>query len=326
MHAPEEALAELEHATGLGLDAFMFGGPILRPTPGVDHRAARWLDTLGVDSLYDYDPLWKKCVELKIAPTFHTGSSRMALRNSAVNFTFNHIGHFAESGHAAAKGIFLGGVTRRFPELRFAFLEGGVGWGCQLFVDLIEHWEKRNRKALEHMNPRTLDRSLLQEMAQKYGYEEHIAALKARDGWPDPDAYELTGGVADLDDFSACQITKKQDWQDLFVTPFYFGCEADDRMNACAFNQRANPFSARLNAVLGSDIGHFDVPDMMDVIPEAYELVDDGVITPEDFRDFTFTNAVRLWGTQNPKFFEGTAVARAAAVVLAETKKATASV
>src|SRR5262249_2799400 len=70
----------------------------------------------------------------------------------------------------------------------------------------------------------------------------------------------------------------------------------------------------------------FDVPDMMDVIPEAYELVDDGVITPEDFRDFTFTNAVRLWGTQNPKFFEGTAVARAAAAALAGAKKATASV
>src|SRR5262249_20178838 len=99
-----------------------------------------------------------------------------------------------------------------------------------------------------------------------------------------------------------------------------------DRMNACAFNKRANPFSARLNAVLGSDIGHFDVPDMMDVIPEAYELVDDGVITPEDFRDFTFTNAVRLWGTQNPKFFEGTAGARAAGAGPAEPKRAPASV
>ena len=333
-HTPEEAIEELEFCVKqLGTKVGMFTSPVPRPVESIPNRDgdverfAVWYDEIGLaDSLYDYDPLWKKCVELKIAPTFHTGSSRMALRNSAVNFTFNHIGHFAESGHAAAKGIFLGGVTRRFPELRFAFLEGGVGWGCQLFVDLIEHWEKRNRKALEHMNPRTLDRSLLQEMAQKYGYEEHIAALKARDGWPDPDAYGLTGGVADLDDFSACQITKKQDWQDLFVTPFYFGCEADDRMNACAFNKRANPFSARLNAILGSDIGHFDVPDMMDVIPEAYELVDDGVITPEDFRDFTFTNAVRLWGTQNPKFFEGTAVARAAAAVLAETKKATASV
>ena len=25
--------------------------------------------------------------------------------------------------------------TRRFPELRFAFLEGGIGWASQLFGD-----------------------------------------------------------------------------------------------------------------------------------------------------------------------------------------------
>ena len=34
----------------LGLKAFMFGGPIRRPTPGVEHRAARWLDSLGLDA------------------------------------------------------------------------------------------------------------------------------------------------------------------------------------------------------------------------------------------------------------------------------------
>jgi hypothetical protein len=56
---------------------------------------------------------------------------------------------------------------------------------------------------------------------------------------------------------------------------------------------------------------------MMEVLPEAYELVDDGLITLDDFRDFTFANAVRLWGAQNPRFFEGTAVAKAAASVLA---------
>jgi len=36
----------------------------------------------------------------------------------------------------------------------------------------------------------------------------------------------------------------------------------------------------------------------------ACRLVEDGRITPDDFRAFTFTNAVKLWGTQNPKFFE----------------------
>jgi len=39
-------------------------------------------------------------------------------------------------------------------------------------------------------------------------------------------------------------------------------------------------------------------------------------MTPEDFRDFAFANAVRLWGRQNPRFFEGTTVAKAAAEVL----------
>ena len=77
-------------------------------------------------------------------------------------------------------------------------------------------------------------------------------------------------------------------------------------MNAVAFG-KVNPFGARINAIFSSDVGHFDVPDMRMVLPEAYELVEDGLITADDFRDFTFANAVRLWGTQNPDFFEGTA-------------------
>jgi len=85
-------------------------------------------------------------------------------------------------------------------------------------------------------------------------------------------------------------------------------------MNACAFS-RANPIGAQLNAIYSSDIGHFDVIDMRDPLPEAWELVEDGLITADNFRDFTFTNAVRLWGTQNPRFFEGTVVAKEAAVL-----------
>jgi hypothetical protein len=60
------------------------------------------------------------------------------------------------------------------------------------------------------------------------------------------------------------------------------------------------------------------VIDMRDPLPEAWELAEDGLITEDDFRDFTFANAVRLWGRQNPRFFEGTVVAREAAAVLAE--------
>ena len=87
-------------------------------------------------------------------------------------------------------------------------------------------------------------------------------------------------------------------------------------MNATAFG-RGNPFGAKLNAIYSSDIGHFDVIDFRDPLPEAYELVEEAHITEDDFRDFVFANAVRLWGTQNPSFFEGTVVAREAAAVLA---------
>jgi hypothetical protein len=59
------------------------------------------------------------------------------------------------------------------------------------------------------------------------------------------------------------------------------------------------------------------VIDMRHPLPEAYELVEEGCITPDNFRDFVFANTVHLWGTQNPQFFEGTTVAKAAADELA---------
>ncbi len=56
---------------------------------------------------------------------------------------------------------------------------------------------------------------------------------------------------------------------------------------------------------------------MRDPLRQAWELVEDGHITEGHFKDFVFANAVRLWGTQNPRFFEGTPVAKEAAAVLA---------
>jgi len=105
-----------------------------------------------------------------------------------------------------------------------------------------------------------------------------------------------------------------------FVPNFFFGCEGDDRLNALAFDTKVNPFGARLNAMFGSDIGHFDVEDMAGIVEEVHELVDDDLVTERDFRDFTFENAVRLHGGMNPDFFAGTTVADAAAEVLARPR------
>ena len=127
----------------------------------------------------------------------------------------------------------------------------------------------KSLKGLEEVDPRNIDSGVLLDLAEKYGGEAFTAALKRQGGQFFPGEEKLTGGIANLDDYSACEISQKRDWRDLFVTPFYFGCEADDPSNVWAFNARANPLGARLNAIFSSDIGHFDVPDMTEVVPEA---------------------------------------------------------
>ncbi len=39
---------------------------------------------------------------------------------------------------------------------------------------------------------------------------------------------------------------------------------------------------------------------MRDVVEEAYELVEDGLMTADDFRDFTFNNPLRFFTDLNP--------------------------
>ena len=122
MYTPEEAIEELEFVVKqLGYKVVMVGGLMRRRVPALEDenpeasKHVEWYDVVGLDSPYDYDPVWAKCLELKVAPSFHNGARSILLRNSPSNFCYNHIGHFASAGHAVAKAMFLGGVTRRFP-------------------------------------------------------------------------------------------------------------------------------------------------------------------------------------------------------------------
>src|SRR5438067_7937987 len=79
MHHPEEAIAELEVVTRqLGSKVGMFGSGMSRPVPAAaandpeSQRFAVSYDVLAIDSHYDYDTVWQKCVERGIAPTFHS--------------------------------------------------------------------------------------------------------------------------------------------------------------------------------------------------------------------------------------------------------------
>ena len=313
MDTPAEAIDELEFATNLGLRAMMMTSLMRRPIKaaqrdGDGDRYATWPEALGLESEYDYDPVWAKCLALRVSPTFHSASQGLGTRVSYSNFVYNHIGHFAAAGEAVCKSIFLGGVTRRFPSLKFAFLEGGVGWACMLYSDLISHWKKRNLAALDNTNPAKLDVGAVTESFRRYAtpsLSRHIDQLDS--------LRHLLGDVEPVDDFARCDISRAEDIPKLFVDNFYFGCEADDPVNGWAFNSRINPYGVKLHAIMGSDIGHFDVVDMTEVLAEAYELVERRQLDEDDFREFVFGNAVRLWAGASPDFFRGTAIEKQAA-------------
>ena len=324
---PEEGIAELEHVVNnLGLKAVMVASLVQRPIAAAQDlnnsgNHAYWIDNLALDSAYDYDPFWAKCMELGVAPTAHSFMQGLGARRSVTNYMYNQIGHFADAGEAFAKALFFGGVTRRFPDLHFGVLEGGVGWAASLYCSLVEIWGKRSGDAIQSLNPANLDMDALSKYFKDYGGERFARAMAAVDdlGFPVM-AADGTARQADLDlfdDFAAAGINQASDIESRFADPLFFGCEADDTLTQIAFSGKGLPFGTRLKAVLGSDIGHWDVPHMDAVLGEAYELVEDELITEDDFEDFTFTNAVRLHGGMNPSFFEGTTVEEQARAVLA---------
>jgi predicted TIM-barrel fold metal-dependent hydrolase len=330
VHTPAEAIEEATYAVReLGLKVIMIANHVRRPVPAAAREvkdpaahARQYIDSLGLESPYDYDPFWARCAELKVAVTAHSGSMGWNGRESVNSFTYNHIGHFANASHAFAKALILGGVTHRFPQLRFAFLEGGVGWACNLVADLIGHWERRRREAVEsQVRPTNLDLQVLKDLFARYGgrvYEEKMDELLACLSLVEPfkTVEELTERAyrEGVDDFAAVPAASAEDLRRHFAERFYFGCEADDVMTAWAFDKHGNH---RLRPIFSSDVGHFDVVDMTEVLEEAYELVEHGLITEAELREFVFGNPARLHTAMNPDFFKGTVVEAAVAKELA---------
>ncbi|MBS1211805.1 MAG: amidohydrolase [Proteobacteria bacterium] len=327
LHNPQEGIEELEFAVKeLGLKVALIPGYVNRPIKEIADKYPRdqhpelapnsfWVDTYGLDSEHDYDPFWAKAVELGTVLTTHSAGMGWTARRSYSNYMYNHIGHFADASHALAKSLFFGGVTRRFPKLRVGLLEGGAAWGANLFADLVGHWEKRNGRDIQNYNPANIDKAALLDLFNQYGGKQTRG--KTLD-----DAEALAGGAlgrannfreqdpARLDDFAAAGIEKAEDIIDRFVPNFYFGAEADDPTVAYAFNTRVNPFGVQLNAFWASDSGHWDVPDLTDVLADTWSLVERGALTEENFRDLVSTNPLNFYGGANPDFFKGTAIDR----------------
>ena len=323
LDTPEEGIAELEHAKSLGLKVAMIPSFVRRPVPRVaeEHadlaRQVTWLDSYAIDSEHDYDPFWAKCEELGFPVAAHSGGMGFDDRRSMSNYMHNHMGHFAAAGEVLAKALLMGGVTRRFPKLRVALLEGGVVNGSRLYTDIYARWKKRNLEALENLNPANIDGDKARELFARYGDDATVSHIEQLE-----ETLGLGRGDVPLDvrdDFAKMQITRPEDLRDLFIPHFYFGCESDDPLAFMAFNRKANPFAEQVRAIMSFDLGHWDVTDMGNAAAEAHEQLEEGLIDEDDFRKFAFSFSVQLYAGPNEGFFDGTRVEREARDELANT-------
>jgi predicted TIM-barrel fold metal-dependent hydrolase len=307
MGTPAEALEELNYAVQtLGFKTTLMTSGSRRPIgkfereyPEAAHLLRR-ADFYGMDSEYDYDPVWRRCVELGVPVSFHGQTiGTWAGPTSVTNNCFNRLAAVGNNYPALLLSLLLGGVLKRVPELKFVFQEAGAGWLSSVYSQVLGVWEKRSAKGITELDPARLDIAKLKTLVKEYGgtrEQRHI-------DWLDT----LTEGLVApevLDEFGQTGATTAQDLRDIFTTRFYAGCEADDATTGHAVS--GNPLGAELKTTFGSDIGHWDVFDAQHVLPEVMELVEDDILNPDQLRNFLFDNAVELYTATNPNFFDGT--------------------
>ncbi|MGB2693839.1 MAG: amidohydrolase family protein [Dehalococcoidia bacterium] len=320
MHSPEEAVDEVGYVVEtLGLKIAVIPAGVTRPIPALEREhpeafpGAFYFDCYGLDSFHDYEPVWQAFEKHTLAVTAHGAPGNRYLplpRRSPTNYMYNHI-----MGHAAQQidlclSLVLGGVAQRHRDLHFGFLEGGAGWACDALHGLHEHFEKRSAEGIGNYDPARIDLDLLNQLCAQYGQLDDEQVVPN----PGGGATDRRGGSdkGSLDEFALSLLSDEHDLVDMFGRRFFFGCEADDTSVYRALDGKGNDFGLRLSPFFSSDIGHWDVPEISTVLLESHQLVDMGLLSAADYRDFVFANPVRLHAGMNPHFFDGTPVESAA--------------
>ena len=116
------------------------------------------LDMFGVDSDHDYDPLWAKCVELGVAPVVHSALQQHRVTRSDLEL---RVQPRQRTRRGARVAVQVAVPRRRHPSVPGAAHRVPRGWrgvGVRaVLVDLVGHWEKRNRDAIVELDPDRLD-------------------------------------------------------------------------------------------------------------------------------------------------------------------------
>ena len=94
-----------------------------------------------------YDPIYAEAQDLDVALSYHPGTGVFSIGNSRFdNFINVHTIDFPVENMIALCSAVVGGVLERFPTLRLAFLESGIGWVPYMMDRLDEEVEKRGEE------------------------------------------------------------------------------------------------------------------------------------------------------------------------------------
>ena len=317
MKTPDEAIEELEYAVQqLGFKAVLIASFVRRPVASVERSAARsplqatWVDSFGLDSLYDYDPFWARCLELGVSPAAHSGAVGWDGHRSPSNYMFNHLGLLRDARRDALPFAL---PRRRHESIPEASPRAPRGRRLVGRPPLRTTSSATGRSAIPSRSstttPPSFDRELWNEL---FAARRRAAASSPRD----PTSTSSPSASHDrarrtVDEFAACGLATDDDIPSASSRTSSSAARPTIRCPPRLRHALA-PGGEPLRAIFGSDVGHWDVPDMRDVLHEAYELVEEGRLDAKQFRDFTFENAARFYTDTNPGFFEGTAIAEPA--------------
>ena len=251
MKRPEEALAELEHAVRvLGFKVAMFPFGVWRPIPALVERFpgieeygpdGLWLDCYGTDSEYDYDPVFRQVhrARRRLHQPRRGGAERALGQPLDLELDLQPHRQPALAAEHAVQVAVPGRCHAPLPAAQPRLPRVRRGLGRHAVVRQVGHWEKRNLDALAVVDPARLDRKRAEELLLEYGGKRFEGRV-----WEQPRCFPVEADPPrpgeSLDDFAPMQIRRKEDLGELF-SRFYFGCEADDRMNAVAFQTRDQP-------------------------------------------------------------------------------------
>ena len=131
--APQDAPAAAHELRRATTDQNAVGGVLPTHVAG----GLDWGDAL-------YDPIFAEAERLDVPLGFHTGTAHDSV--GALRFhkfmAAHTVDHPMEQMFALC-GTILGGVFERFPRLRIAYLESGIGWVPYMMDRLDEEFEKR---------------------------------------------------------------------------------------------------------------------------------------------------------------------------------------